>query len=133
MSLIELLEKRKNISFQIKSLLLRLKEIRETYLPSQGDNIGSKTKSVSSPQERIILRMDKIYEEIDRRQEELEEIDKMIDVKLLMIGNPKYRWITLQRLRGVAWKEIDGYGLSISRIKYIFKESCKTLNLVWQD
>ena len=133
MSLSELLEKRKNISFQIKSLLLRLKEIRESYLPSQGDNIGSKTKSASSPQERIILRMDKIYEQIDKHQEELEEIDKLIDVKLLMIGNPKYRWITLQRLKGVAWKEIDGYGLTISRLKHIFRESCKILNIVWQD
>ena len=59
MSLSELLEKRKNISFQIKSLLLRLK--------------------------------------------------------------------------GVAWKEIDGYGLTISRLKHIFRESCKILNIVWQD
>ena len=134
MSLKELIKKREGLGYQIKSLSLKLQEIRESYFPARGENIGSGGSSNnSSPQEKIILRMDSVLEKIKAIQDEIDEIDKQIELKLLMITDAKNRWIVLQRIRGIAWKEIDCYGLSLSRSKHIFKECCKVLGLDWKE
>ena len=134
MSLKELIKEREGLGYRIKVLSLKLAEIRETYFPARGENIGGGSSgNNSSPQEKLILRMDSVLEKIKIIQDEIEEIDKQIELKLLMITDSKHRWIVLQRIRGIAWKEVDCYGLSLSRSKHIFKECCKVLGLDWKE
>jgi hypothetical protein len=134
MSLKELIKEREGLGYRIKVLSLKLAEIRETYFPARGENIGGGSSgNNSSPQEKLILRMDSVLEKIRNIQDQIDEIDKQIELKLLLVSDIKTRWIVLQRIRGIAWKDVDCYGLSLSRSKHIFREGCKELGLEWKE
>jgi hypothetical protein len=134
MNLKELIAQREGYGYRLKCLSLKLKELRESYYPSRGENIGGgHCASNTSPQEKLILRMDAVLTEMQDIQDKIDEIDAQIDVKLLMITNPKHRWIVLQRIRGIGWKEIDCYGLSLSRAKHIFKDASLELGIAVEE
>ncbi len=124
MTFLELIKKKENLNFKIRSLKIKLLELEKTYLPSKGAFEGSRVKNNSSQQEIILLKMEVCEDKIKAVEKELEIIENQIEEKLDLINNPKDRWIVFRKINGHSWKEIsESEFYSISYLQRMYKDA----------
>lgn len=129
MGLEEKIKALETIKFKIKQIVFKIKELKSTYLPSHETSVfTSHSSGGTSPQERIVAKIDSLERELASLQNEAFEINEDIYQILDTIKDPKAKWIVTQKIKGKAWQEIECNNLSISHMKHIYKQTIDALN-----
>ena len=122
----ELLKEKENIKFRIKSVLLQIAELKNTYFPCKSDSEIT-SHSNSSPLESIVIRIDCLYGKLKELQEKDIIINKEIEAKMDLI-DPKLRWVVLQKITDNGFKRLkQESGYSYSYLRELYSQAVNTI------
>lgn len=123
----ELLSEKENIKFKIKSVILQIAELKQTYFPGKSESEIT-SHSNTSPLEVIVIKIDCLSGKLKELQARDLEINAELEKKLELIENPQYRWIVLQKITDNGFKNLKKVaGYSYSHLRKIYDDAVKVI------
>lgn len=122
------IQKLESMRYRIKQIEFKIKELRETYMPPRSlEGIPSHSSGGSSPQERIVAKIDQLERELEELRIQAFELNEEIYAIIESIKDQKARWIVTQRFKGKAWSEIECGEYSTRHMQRIYKQTVDSL------